>query len=347
MATIFTRFISLFISVLMFVTAPLALLSGEKQQKISHAEEGCKLSFATISDVHMKNMWGEQKVLELGLYDMEKAEDQLDALVYTGDITDHGYIEMWDRVADAMSKFTPAKESFLVVGNHDTWGPNRDEFDNPVDGVKPTFIKYNKQISDRDISEMYFSDIVNGYYFICLGSEEDHTDAYISDAQLQWFDAEMQKAQATGLPIFVFLHQPIIGTHGLPYNWELDKNYDEDDGGIGAQNDAVVEILKKYDNVFFITGHIHTGLKEEGAKIGVEYASVEYMDNNNGNKITLVNVPCYMYFDFTRGGHFGNGCGYVIEAYENKVLLRGRNFITGKYLTKYDVEVPLVDVSAR
>ncbi len=342
MSTFFTSMISVFISIIMFITSPIALISGEKLQRISYAEEDCKLSFATISDTHLKNMWGEQKVLELGLNDMQKAKNQLDAVVLDGDITDHGYYKMWDRVADAFSKYTPAKETFLVVGNHDTWGPNRDEFDNPVDGVKPTFISYNKKISDRDVTEMYYSDIVNGYYFICLGSEEDHTNAFLSDTQLQWFDAEMQKAQATGLPIFVFLHQPIIGTHGLPYNWELDKNYDEDDGGIGEQNDLVVEILKKYDNVFFITGHIHTGLKAENSKIGVKYSSVEYMKNNNGNNITLVNIPCYMYFDFTRGGHFSNGTGYIIEAYENKVLIRGRNFITGKYLTKYDVEIPIV-----
>ena len=342
MSAFFTSVISAFLSLLMLLSMPVNFLFGARMHRIEYAEEGCKMSFATISDIHLKDMWGEQKVFELGLYDMSRANDKLDAVVFDGDITDHGYYEMWDRFADATSKYDAAKESFVVVGNHDTWGPNRDDFNNPVDGVKPTFIEYNKKVSDRDISEMYYSDIVNGYYFIALGSEEDHTYAFLSDKQLQWFDAEMQKAEKTGLPIFVFLHQPIIETHGLPYNWELEKDCDYDDGGIGPQNDQVVEILKKYDNVFFITGHIHAGLKNESKKIGVDYASVEYMENNNGNNITLVNVPCYMYFDFTRFGHLANGCGFIFEAYENKVLIRGRNFITGTYLTQYDVEVPLV-----
>lgn len=341
-STFLTKAVSFMLSLVMFLATPINLITGNKEKKISYAEDGCKLSFAAISDIHMKNMWGEQKVFELGLYDMEDAKDQLDAVAYVGDITDHGYYEMWDRVADATSKFSPAKNQFVIVGNHDTWGPNRDEFDNPVDGVKPTFIEYNRMISNRDITEMYYSDIVNGYYFIALGSEEDHTDAFLSDKQLQWFEGEMEKAKATGLPIFVFLHQPIIGTHGLPYNWELEKDYDYDDGGIGAQNDQVVDILKKYDNVFFISGHIHAGIKNESSKLGVEYASVEYMENNNGNNITLINLPSYMYFDVMRGGHIMPGCGFIVEAYESKVIIRARNFATRTYLSKFDVEVPLV-----
>lgn len=342
MSTILTSIVSVMLSVIMLIATPINLLTGAKEKKIQYAEDGCKLSFAAIADIHMKNMWGEQKVLELGLKDMEKAKDKLDAVAFVGDITDHGYYEMWDRVADAALKFDAAKNTFVVVGNHDTWGPNRDEFDNPVDGVKPTFIKYNKTISDRDITEMYYSDIINGYYFIALGSEEDHTYAYLSDAQLEWFDAEMQKAQATGLPIFVFLHQPVIGSHGLPYNWELNKDDPYDEGGIGPQNDQVVDILKKYDNVFFISGHIHAGIKNEASKLGVDYASVEYMENNSGNKITLINLPSYMYFDVTRGGHIMPGCGFIVEAYESKVILRARNFVTGTYLSKFEVEVPIV-----
>lgn len=342
MATFITSFVSVLLSIVMFLSTPLCLITGAKEKRIQYAEDGCKLSFAAISDIHLRDMWGFQEVLELGLKDMSKAKDRLDAVAFVGDITDHGYIEMWDRFADATSKYDYAKNSLVVVGNHDTWGPNRDDFSNPVDGVKTTFIKYNKIVSDRDISEMYYSDVINGYYFIALGSEEDHTSANLTQTQLDWFANEMKKASETGLPIFVFLHQPVIGTHGLPYNWEVDENCDYDDGGIGEENDQVVAILKKYDNVFFISGHIHAGFKNADQSLGVDYASVEYMENDNGNNVTLINLPSYMYFDFLRGGHLMPGCGWIVEAYEDKVLIRGRNFATGTYISKYDVEVPLV-----
>lgn len=340
---VLAKIVSLFLSVVMTLSAPLGLVTGSREARIARAKEDCRVSFAAISDIHLRGNMKLifQGMLELGLTDMEKAKEKLDAVAFVGDITDHGYYEMWDVFEDAVTKYDIADNKLVVVGNHDTWGPNRDEFDNPVDGVKPTFIHYNKTISDRDITEMYYSDVINGYYFIALGSEADNTDAYISDTQLRWFAGEMEKAAATGLPIFVFLHQPLNQTHGLPYNWEKDKDDPPERGGVGKESAQVETILKKYDNVFYISGHIHGGFKNEGSKIGVEYASVEYMENDNGNPITLINLPSYMYPDFVHGGHIANGCGWVVEAYDGEVLLRARNFATGTWLTQYDQTVKL------
>ena len=338
------KLVSMFLSVVMTISTPLGLIEGKKEAKIARAKEDCRVSFAAISDLHLRGNFKFifQGMLELGMEDMEQAKDKLDAVAFVGDITDHGDFDQWDVFAEGVSKYDIAANKLVIVGNHDTWGPNRDDFNNPEDGVKPTFIRYNKEISGREITEMYYSDVINGYHFIALGSEEDHVCAYLSDTQLQWFAAEMEAAAADGLPIFVFLHQPINGTHGLPYNWELKKDDPEDEGGIGEQSAQVVEILKQYDNVFYISGHIHAGYKQASSKIGSKYGSVEYMENNNGNPITLINLPSYMYFDFIRGGHLANGCGWVVEAYDDEVLLRARNFATGTWITLYDQTVELV-----
>ena len=342
--TVLSRILSFFMTVIMIIAAPVNLFTGNKRAAISTLEDDCRLIFAAISDTHIdeKTSFISNTMLKTGLRDMQRAKDRLDAVVFDGDITNHGYFKQWDMFAESVSQYNFTDNICLVVGNHDTWGPNRDDFTNPVDGVLPTFIKYNKEISGREIDNMYYSDIINGYYFIMLGSEEDHTCAYLSDAQLEWFAEELKKASGTSLPIFVFLHQPINQTHGLPYSWELDKSDPPDEGGIGDQSDRVVEILKKYDNVFYISGHIHAGFKRAQDKIGTDYASVEYMKNDNGNNVTLINIPSFTNPDVRRGGHIPNGCGWIIEAYENKVVLRARNFAAGTYLTKYDVTVDIV-----
>lgn len=345
MFTVFlAKTVSVLLAVIMFITAPVNFLFGKRTKKIEDAEENCRLSFAAISDMHLdeKASFISDGMLELGFMDMDKAKDRLDAVVFDGDITNHGYFEQWDIFASSVARHNISDNLFIVTGNHDTWGPNRDDFTNPVDGVLPTFIKYNRTVSDRNISNMYYSGIVNGYCFICLGSEHDNTCAYLSDKQLDWFAREMKKASAAGLPVFVFCHQPLNGTHGLPYNWGLDKKDPPDEGGIGDQSDAVAAVLKKYDNVFYISGHIHAGLKRASAKLGVDYASVEYMENNNGNKVTLINLPCFANPDVLRLGHVSNGCGFVVEAYDSHVLLRARNFGAGTWLTRYDVSVELV-----
>ena len=343
--TVLAKFVSIILSVLMFSCTPANFLLGKKTARISDAEADCRLSFAAISDIHLdeKASFISDGMFELGLMDMEKAKDRPDAVVFDGDLTNHGYFEQWDIFASSIAKHDVSDKLFIVAGNHDTWGPNRDDFTNPVDGVLPTFIKYNKSVAGREIENMYYSDVVNGYYFIVLGSEKDNTNAYLSDAQLMWFAGEMEKAAQTGLPIFVFCHQPINGTHGLPYNWEFKKDDPADRGGIGEQSDAVAETLKKYDNVIYISGHVHAGFKnEKNSLIGVDYATVEYMENDNGNKITLVNLPCFANPDVTRGAHIANGCGFVVEAYDTHVLLRARNFGAGTWITKFDVTVDLV-----
>lgn len=329
MLTVFVKLVRVMLVTVMTISSLLSPLTGAKEGRIKDADDGCNASIAVISDMHLKDNFIRQGMLELGLADMANAEDRLDAVAFCGDITDHGYIEMWDCFAEATSKYDLAEQLILVEGNHDTWGPDRDN----LDTVKQTFIDYNKKVADRDVTEMYYTTNVNGYPVIVLGSEDDGTNAYISQTQIDWFAAEMEKASQTGLPIFVFCHQPFNKTHGLPKTWEMEKDPDWDDGGIGEQSDLVKNVVKKYDNVFFISGHLHAGFETEDRDL---YSSVEKHDG-----YTLINVPCFMYPDVIRGSHITNGTGYVIEIYDDQVLLRARNFATGTWCTKFDVSVDL------
>ena len=331
------------VSATMKIFTPVNALLDKKTEKIKNARKDCLMSLAVISDIHLdeKCSFISDGMFELGLADMEKAEDRLSAVAFVGDMTNHGYIGQWDIFTSSVRRHDISDNVFVVVGNHDTWGPNREDFFNPADGVEATFIKYNKASSGREIDKMYYSGSVNGFPFIVLGSEKDNVNAYLSESQLSWFEREMEKAGQTGKPVFVLMHQPLNFTHGLPYTWEKDSHNHSDTGGIGPQSDAVRDILKKYDNVFYVSGHIHSGLKNKGDKRGPAYASVEYMKNDYGRDITLINLPCFANPDIFRGGHFSNGCGYVLEVYADKVLIRARNFGAGTYLKRYDCEAPL------
>lgn len=316
------------IMVILHVSIPVTLYAPEKMEV---KNEDCKASFAAISDIHLTESVARQAILELGLLDMASSTNKLDAVVFTGDITDHGYIPMWERFADAVGKYDIAKQTILVEGNHDTWGPDRDN----LETVKQTFITYNKKISDREVDNIYYTADINGYPVIVIGSEKDNTDCYLSQTQLDWFKMQMDKASLTGLPIFVFSHYPINCTHGLPFTWELDREDGPLKGGLGEQSDAFYSIISQYKNVFYVTGHIHNGFANEGS-VAAQYVSVEKHDG-----LTLVNLPSYMYPDIQRGGWAENGCGYVFEVYDDEVLIRARNFITEKWIEKYDVSVEI------
>lgn len=297
-------------------------------------EENCRLNFAAISDIHIENRFLRKFMLELGLYDMENAEYPLDALVLTGDNTNHGNTDQYEALKEVFAKYNPAREIIMAVGNHDTWN-NEDDADNRFPASKDLFIKYSKEITNRDLDNVYYSTVINGYTFIVMSSESDHTAAYISPEQLVWLESEMEKASQSGLPIFVISHWPINGTHGLPYAFEHDKNAEADEGGLGDQSDDVEAILKKYENVFFINGHAHSGITSESQEKLYNYASVE-----SDGSFHSINLPSYMYMSST--GRIANGTGFQFEVYDEQVVIRARSFSAGVWYTLYDTVIPLI-----
>lgn len=291
--------------------------------------ENCKLNFAAISDIHMTDEELRSFMLGFGLHDMENSKQQLDLLVCAGDLTDHGYAEEWSMLEKSFAKYSPAKEIILAQGNHDTWTE-----DEGYDLARDLFIEYNEKITGRKTEHEYYSTKVNGYPFVVLASETDRTAAYISDAQLAWLAAEMEAAAKDNLPIFVVCHWPLNQTHGLPETWG-DDDMEPDDGGIGDQSAAVEEILKKYNNVFMITGHIHSGFSKESQEKINGYVSVE-----SDGSFHSINLPSYMYM--TIRGRIANGTGYQLEVYDDRVEVRARSYSAGVWYTDYNTSIPLV-----
>lgn len=291
--------------------------------------DDCKLNFAAFSDVHMTDEQARVDMLKFGLQDMQNSDYPLDLIIGTGDLTDHGEPEEWANLEKAFADYTPAKNIILAQGNHDTWTGDDD-----YTLSRELFIEYNEKIAGREIDEVYYSTKVNGYTFIVLGSEEDHTYAYMSDTQLDWLANEMETASKDGLPIFVICHWPLNQTHGLPETWGED-DMEPDDGGIGDQSARVEEILKSYENVIMISGHIHSGFSNDRQEDINGYVSVE-----SDGSFHSVNLPSYMYM--TIRGRIANGTGYTFEVYEDTVEIRARSYSAGVWYTDYDYTIDLV-----
>lgn len=292
-------------------------------------KEDCKLNFAVISDIHMTEETARRDMLAFGLQDMEQSTDRLDALVCAGDLTDHGEKQEWEMLKEAFSMYDPAKRILLAQGNHDTWTE-----DDKYDLARTHFIDYTEEITGRRPNREYYSTIINGYTFIVLASQTDRTAAYISNAQLNWLKIRMQQAAERGGPIFVISHWPINQSHGLPITWAED-DLEPDDGGLGDQSAKVEEILKAYDNVFLISGHIHNGFSNERQADTNGYVSVE-----SDGSFHSVNLPSYMYP--TVRGRVANGTGFNFEVYEEEVIIRARSYSAGVWYTDYNFTIELV-----
>lgn len=324
----FKKLVALFMSALSLMFAPVfGDFAGDNVPKDVY---NVRLSFTAISDTHVSDKKIENYRLGTGLDDMANAGYPLDAIVISGDITDHGEREQWETVSGIFAEHNRAKNVILAEGNHDTWTPG----DDPTLSAS-LFREYNEKIAGRTIDNVYYSTKINGYNFVVLGSEGDSVDAYISDEQLQWLSETMSTAAEDGLPIFVVCHQPLNGWHGLPKTWSLEKEVDPMEGGIGEQSDAVKAILTSYDNVFFINGHIHDGLGDKVTSTLYDYKSVE-----SEGSFHSINVPCYSFANMR--GQIATGLGFQFEVYDDSVVIRGRSFSSGVWYTCYEYSFDLV-----
>lgn len=299
---------------------------------MSYLNDNIKLCATIVSDTHIDENHPTKiipmYILMKALKGAKKANS--DAFITVGDTTSRGSRINWDMTRSCFRRIPDAaKKIILTIGNHDGWNDNG--FD---DAVKEYYSAY-EDICHRKINTTYFSEILNGYYFICIGTDSDSgCEAEISDKQMTWFRNEMEKAGATNRPVFVFCHQSLNQRHGLPRTWDRheDPNRPLTDGGIGDRSDEVAGILKKYKNVFYFSGHSHMGLCGEDMKASEGYSTFEEEDG-----VTLINLP-----SLSCGNHHGQlqglGIGLQLEVYEDKVILRPKNYISGRFITKLNIK---------
>lgn len=289
-------------------------------------DENAALSFAVWGDCQVSNyMYKRQANLYSACADLRNTVGKLDALVLVGDIAENGMQSEYDTVRDMLNSASGAYGHFLCLpGNHDirlkAFDLQHKRFSNFIGSVNGSVPLEN----DR----YYYSYEINGYKFIVTSTDKTvFEEAHISDAQLDFIDREIASTKGTGKPVFVFAHQPLKNTHGLPGTWNAPEIFNA--GSIGKQSDKLRAIFEKYDNVVFITGHLHTGTGEYTYE---DYGSFKAF---NVQSICAENDK----------GLDSDAQGLVFSVYPDKITVRSRVFGEGKYVDESVknayVEIPL------
>lgn len=254
--------------------------------------------------------------------DIEKNASDIDALLIAGDIAENGLNCEYQYISEHIENAS-VKNYIMAVGNHDV--RMKLSYKNTVKRFTKFQNDLNSNIgSDLTIDSLHYTYVLNGYTFIVMGTDRtEFEESYFNEAQLNWLDENIAEATADGKPVFVVCHQPLKLTHGLPDTWgsPIDSA-----GSVGDQSDELYEIMNKYDNVFFITGHLHTGIgKYTYEKIG---------------KVHGINLPS-LTINNKDGENNENGIGFMMEVYDDSVLFRARNFAKGVYEPEYDISIPI------
>ncbi|MGN0468717.1 MAG: metallophosphoesterase family protein [Acutalibacteraceae bacterium] len=263
--------------------------------------DSVQLSFVAIADTHTRDDAFQGYYLSRFFDDLENTDENFDAVIIAGDLTDNGFNSEYDVLFKYLDNQTAAENVLITLGNHDARYEYKENSKIIMDEVK-------KLTGVDTQGKSYYSYDINGYTFIMLSTEKAVFErAYISDAQLKFLDSELARATKDGKPAFVVCHQPLKNTHGLPDVWKT--------GDIGDQSEQVKEILTKYENVFYFNGHLHDGVYER---------SIEKLSDS----VYTINLPAYGK-DNDYGDYHDTGLGCYFEVYSDEIVLTARNFKTG------------------
>ena len=290
--------------------------------------------FLALADIHLTYDTANEDFQRALTY----AEANCDFTCIAGDLTSQGSIEsQFVTYKNIVDTYAPTKHVYAITGNHEHYDGYSDKYLEKYTGY-PLYYSFEK---DDDVFVMV------GHY----GSYGDNgwmASESWSVEELQWLYETLEVNRNKRCFVFthVLPHEHSVGnpgnlyvTSGKPLLWYVN------DGGIGQ---AFISLLRHYKNTILFHGHSHTRfwLQELDAKANysdsdgyrsVHIPSLAVPRDPNGASLTDI---------------FAESEGYVVDVYEDCIVLNGRDFIDNDAdghvlpIATYKIDTELVDVPA-
>ena len=282
---------------------------SEKKEKIEKTD--APLSFIVWGDPQISRLSPLRAArVHYAVEDLKEYDGHFDSLILVGDLTEYGEKDEYEMLSYLLSPIADKFDSiFAVSGNHDVRLKEHKSqikrFSHFLSGVK------NGVPNPED--RYWFSSDVKGYKFIMLGSDSATFEGtHLSDRQLNWLDNELKNSDKNK-PVFVFNHQPLKNTNGLPKTFLGRGKWR---GSVGWQSDKLRAVFEKYENVVYITGHLH-------------YCTSEYTFEDCGS-FKAINAPTVGVINHGPFKRFTQGL--IFNVFEDRIEVRSRVFGEGKYV---------------
>lgn len=363
-----------------FADYPTALSAAKALKKAFDAfllapEKDAGMVAIMFSDIHITtNGDTTTKALEMAIKDVIGNKLRIDTFINSGDIANDSSSgamnESFQAYADLFAKYALDWQMLACVGNHDTqytnenacynssmpiYWKNMEDYIGALDAngnLENSGKKYGdgKLVSVYQDSYSYLMEM-DGYYYLVLNTEnpgqtgdaskytnEDGSYSiegnqydpirhgmWFSDGYLKWIEDMMALSSESGNPIFVVGHFPFVDSCPLSTYSNISIN----DNSIGSQDAEVRSILCKYENVFYFCGHLHNSVS-----LG---ATWEVSDGNGS--FTEVNLPA---IKNSVRGYADIPVSWIMYVYNEEIVLRCRNYLTGEWLTQFDATIKII-----
>lgn len=306
--------------------------AGIELPVIDDKKEGSLLTAELISDTHVEmTEYLRPEFLKAGFRNMKYAKNDIDVMVVDGDITNYADEPSLAYYYEIIKEHSPVPV-ITVAGNHDIGhAGDRDVTDISREEAMANFIRYSNEYYGTNHEHNYYSRDVEGYKFIILGDEVingGHWDGMdISAEQMAFFDQELAEGTKEGKPVFVCCHWPVDGINGQEIIYP--------DSGIDLAVNDIKTVMEKYENVIYISGHMHGGIRCTWAGEKYDMPIVEQV-----NGVTYVSLPTFGIVNMY--GLLQAGTGMQMEVYEDEIIFRPRNFVTNQWFTNSVYTIDLV-----
>ena len=268
------------------------------------------IEFQALSDIHVSTAIREQHYKSM-LQDVLKNSPDSIGIFVAGDVVDSGpRDDWWEKLWELYDEVEGLPHMYIGIGNHEFSGYR--EYEPAV----TQFLKYLRVTDDMEkpTDVPYYDTWINDYHFIVLGNAvyEPGVRATIGEDQYEWLEKKLGEA-TDDRPIFLFMHQgmknTVSGTAESERWWGI--NDDE----------KLRELLKEYPNVFFFTGHTHSDMNSANSMYGGGKNAAMFNTGSVGDLWTP-----------STDTSFEGSQGLYVQVYGDKVLVRGRDFVTGQWV---------------
>lgn len=181
------------------------------------------MKIAHVSDFHASGSWFDEKAFEAGVERVNALG--VDQVIFTGDLTDHGTRDEFDRTVHLLDAFDAPVSS--VMGNHDAMREGWRIFSDRLMG------------GDR-----YYARDFGAYTFVGLDSAEpDVNEGHIGREQMGWLESQLE---GTDKPAILALHHHVLP---VPYTGR-ERNILLDSG-------ELLRLITTQGVKLVLTGHKH------------------------------------------------------------------------------------------
>ena len=265
---------------------------------------GTKLySFGALADIHIGADNSEAKTRQALSYLNET--EKVDFVCIPGDLTENASDANFASLKKIIDE--SAVPVYVSTGNHDT--PD----------YRGTNDMTNEFIENYTGNQFYYSYTHKNDVFIMLGIRENLEGYIFFDGELEWLYETLEANKNKRCFVFqhVFPYDEGCGNAGNFYDLDI----------WGFEDEVSFEsLMERYSNAIFFHGHSHTIF--EGQTID-DMANYSHVSGSHSVHIPSVVKPRSIEtgtYDMTLSE------GYVVDVYENGIVLKGREFAQEKFI---------------